>query len=348
MVSDIKNAENYSLSASSWRFLADVRSLNNYYPYGLKIDKGSWSSSNYQFAYNGKQEEVFDKDFLHYGARTYNSELDVFITTDPLEHSQPFQSPYIYANSNPIKNVDANGLIGMDPGISWEINQAHKEAEKLYPGNKVEQANFVKAKIDALNKYAYEPVADYYLNVIELLVTRRAGGFGIARKNVDLLSLTDDLLDEIRNSSNVEAPLILGRLNHSAELVNADFVIRKNYSPPFKEGTTVSEYTTQTEESFVRVFKEGKSKNEGRWIMRAEDVKDLSPEQIKDKFGLEYEPNKIVDVKLPAGTRVYEGIAGPQEQWNAKGGRNQIFIKSDINKNDYGEPRNLESNNNGK
>ena len=291
---------------------------------------------------------MFDKDFLNFGARQYNSKLNIFITTDPLEHSQPFQGPYIYANNNPIRNVDANGLIGMDPGISWEINQAHKEAEKLYPGNKVEQANFVKAKIDALNKYAYEPVADYYLNAIELLVTKQAGGFGRVKKNVDLLNLTDDLLNDIQNSSKVEAPRILGRLEHSAELVNAEFVIRKNYSPPFKVGTTISEYTTQKEENFVRVFKEGKGKNVGYWVMRAKDIKDLSPEQIKDKFGLEHTPDKIVDVKVPEGTRVYEGIAGPQEQWNAKGGGSQIYIKSDINKNNYSETRNLESSSNGK
>jgi hypothetical protein len=34
-----KNAINNSLSVSSWKFLADVRSLNNYFPYGLKINE---------------------------------------------------------------------------------------------------------------------------------------------------------------------------------------------------------------------------------------------------------------------------------------------------------------------
>ena len=52
VVSDIKNAENYSLSASSWKFLADVRSLSNYYPYGMQIEAGSWSGGDYNYGIN--------------------------------------------------------------------------------------------------------------------------------------------------------------------------------------------------------------------------------------------------------------------------------------------------------
>ena len=57
VTSDIKNASNYSLSVSSWRFLADIRSLNNYHPYGSLIDEGSWSGSSYNFGYNGMLKE---------------------------------------------------------------------------------------------------------------------------------------------------------------------------------------------------------------------------------------------------------------------------------------------------
>ena len=56
VTSDIKNASNYNLVASSWRFLADIKSMNNYFPYGLKVKEGSWSATNYQFAYNSRQE----------------------------------------------------------------------------------------------------------------------------------------------------------------------------------------------------------------------------------------------------------------------------------------------------
>ena len=108
-VSDIKNASNYSLSASSWRFLADIKSMNNYFPYGLKVKEGSWSATNYQFAYNGKQEEVFDKDYLDYGARSHNTEIGRFINTDPLERTFPSFSSYAYAQNNPILKMDIGG-----------------------------------------------------------------------------------------------------------------------------------------------------------------------------------------------------------------------------------------------
>ncbi len=49
VVSDIKNADDYTLSSSSWKFLADVRSLSNYYPYGMEIEAGSWSGGDYNY-----------------------------------------------------------------------------------------------------------------------------------------------------------------------------------------------------------------------------------------------------------------------------------------------------------
>ena len=52
VTSDIKNAENYTGVASYWKFLADLKSLNNYYPYGSLIGAGSWSGSSYNFGYN--------------------------------------------------------------------------------------------------------------------------------------------------------------------------------------------------------------------------------------------------------------------------------------------------------
>jgi hypothetical protein len=56
-IPNIKNAENYSLSVSFWKFLADVRSMSNYYPYGMAIEAGSWSGGGYNYGYNGMLKE---------------------------------------------------------------------------------------------------------------------------------------------------------------------------------------------------------------------------------------------------------------------------------------------------
>ena len=53
VTSDIKNASNYNEVTSSWRFLADLKSMSNYHPYGMEIEAGSWSGNDYNFGYNG-------------------------------------------------------------------------------------------------------------------------------------------------------------------------------------------------------------------------------------------------------------------------------------------------------
>ena len=64
VTSDIKNAENYSGVVSSWRFLADLKSMSNYHPYGSKIEAGSWSGNDYNFGYNGMLKESIGKSKL--------------------------------------------------------------------------------------------------------------------------------------------------------------------------------------------------------------------------------------------------------------------------------------------
>lgn len=63
------------------------------------------------------------------------------------------------------------------------------------------------------------------------------------------------------------------------------------------------EITTSQATQYVRVFG-GDSRQVGSWVMRAEDVQGLTPEQIASKFSLPQVPNMIGDVTIPAGTRL--------------------------------------------
>jgi len=94
----------------NFRMVADVRSMSNYYPYGMQIEAGSWSGGDYNYGYTGMLKESFDKNFLHYGARTHHTELGSFIKTDAMESQYPEFSPYIYAGNNPIAFFDELGL----------------------------------------------------------------------------------------------------------------------------------------------------------------------------------------------------------------------------------------------
>ena len=61
----------------------------------------------------------------------------------------------------------------------------------------------------------------------------------------------------------------------------------------------------------MRVFKNGYNNANGSWIMKADDIAGLTPAQIKNKYALDYIPDKICDVNIPSGTNIYIGVAAP-------------------------------------
>lgn len=95
---------------------------------------------------------------------------------------------------------------------------------------------------------------------------------------------------------------ITGRLSATAENTKA---IAGNYQAPYISGTQVLEITTTQPTQYVRVFVEGgESRQIGSWVMRAEDIKGLTPEQIASKYGLPQVPTMVGDVSIPAGTKL--------------------------------------------
>lgn len=91
-------------------------------------------------------------------------------------------------------------------------------------------------------------------------------------------------------------------------------------NPPYKPGTSVSEIKLTQETTFVRVYDGDTSGQFGGWVMKADDIKGLTPIQIQNKFALPATPVYVTDVKLPAGTTLRTGIVNPLEGWGAGGG----------------------------
>ena len=79
----------------------------------------------------------------------------------------------------------------------------------------------------------------------------------------------------------------------SAEQANAQHV-DKGDNPPYAEKTRAREITLTDARKFVRVH--GEHNQAGNWIMRIEDIKGLSAEEIKDKYALPNLPRYISDV----------------------------------------------------
>ena len=107
----------------------------------------------------------------------------------------------------------------------------------------------------------------------------------------------------------------------TAEEINQWWKEKADYKPPYKAGTTVDEIILDEDTKFVRVYNPDANRTQaGGWVMKAEDIAGLTPEQIKDKYALDYIPTKITDAVIPKGTMIRRGIAGEIEGWGHGGG----------------------------
>jgi hypothetical protein len=103
----------------------------------------------------------------------------------------------------------------------------------------------------------------------------------------------------------------------SAAEANAPHVAKGNL-PPYADGTRARDIVLQKDRVFARVHGEG---NQARsWMMRAEDIDGLTPQQIKDKFALPELPSFVSDVHVPAGSQIRVGTVAPQPGWGGGGG----------------------------
>ena len=105
----------------------------------------------------------------------------------------------------------------------------------------------------------------------------------------------------------------------SAESVN-DWWANNGYDrPPYTPKTVVQDITLDCDTIFVRVYDGNISGLRGGWVMCAEDIKGLTPEQIQQKFALPSTPKYIREVKLKAGSNIRMGEVNPNYGFNGGG-----------------------------
>ena len=105
----------------------------------------------------------------------------------------------------------------------------------------------------------------------------------------------------------------------SAESVN-DWWANNGYDrPPYTPKTVVQDITLDCDTIFVRVYDGNISGLRGGWVMCAEDIKGLTPEQIQQKFALPSTPKYIGEVKLKAGINIRMGEVNPNYGFNGGG-----------------------------
>ena len=88
--------------------IATVLQQDDYYPFGLEINRGITSPKN-EYLYNKKelQEEFTEYD---YGARYYDPVIGRWNTIDPLAETSRRWSTYNYVFDNPIRLIDPDGM----------------------------------------------------------------------------------------------------------------------------------------------------------------------------------------------------------------------------------------------
>ena len=91
---------------------AKITQANSYGIFGenlttLSYLKQSWKGDKFKFT--GK-EELSETDYTDFGARLYDNLVPRFITIDPLAEIARRFSPYTYANDNPVRFIDPDGM----------------------------------------------------------------------------------------------------------------------------------------------------------------------------------------------------------------------------------------------
>jgi RHS repeat-associated protein len=93
----------------TWAGTAKLLSYANYYPFGMEMPGGSWSSSKYRYGFNGKENDK-ETGWQDYGFRIYDRDISKFLSIDPLIKKYASLTPYQFASNSPISGIDLDGL----------------------------------------------------------------------------------------------------------------------------------------------------------------------------------------------------------------------------------------------
>lgn len=78
--------------------------------------------------------------------------------------------------------------------------------------------------------------------------------------------------------------------------------------------------------AYVHVYDKVNSGMQGGWVMKAEDIAGLTPQEIQNKFALPNKPKYICDVNLEAGTRLRTGEVNPLLGFDGGGQQYDLII----------------------
>jgi RHS repeat-associated protein len=114
---------------------AEVVSATDYFVFGMEMHGRTFSSSAYDYGFNGKIEDseiLSNGRWQDYGFRAYRNDLGRFVSVDPVTSQYPWFTPYQFAGNRPIDGVDLEGLEWAGKVIKAATKAALKKATKEF------------------------------------------------------------------------------------------------------------------------------------------------------------------------------------------------------------------------
>ena len=97
-------------------FNAKLRTVNDYYAFGMQMPGRGYNGEDYRYAFNGQEKDDEIKgsgNSYDYGFRIYDPRIGRPLSIDPLTKHYPELSPYQFFSNNPIWFIDLDGLEGL-------------------------------------------------------------------------------------------------------------------------------------------------------------------------------------------------------------------------------------------
>jgi len=119
-------------------YINDTKYATDYYPFGMGMPNRCWSSGDYRFGFNGKEndnEVEGQGKWQDYGMRMYDLRLCRFVSNDPIQIKYPELSPYQFASNSSIGSLDIDGL----ERVSYNYISNNKTGKPVLEGFKVDK-----------------------------------------------------------------------------------------------------------------------------------------------------------------------------------------------------------------